>query len=404
MRKKVKKWISLALCATMVLAMSFMSDQKAVAEHSEGAFVPTISATPSKDTVNLLDGDIYEFAYKYKKGKSANYLPKGYGKDNSYREDDFAPKSMTLSWQSEEDVQYYTVKLSRNADLSDAVSYVTLNTFMELTDLYAGYDYYYQIVAKFAEKTVKSQIFKFHTENLIRTISLEGVPNTRDAGGYYTVDGSKRVRQGMIYRGGKLDDITAAGKEKALKVYGFKTDLDMRADIMASPLGGSVNFVNVSGPYYIDMSNGITISDGNGITSTKESSRGPWTGTYKDALIKEIKTFANPDNYPIYAHCSLGRDRTGTLIFLINALCGVGEIDLYMDYEATFFSTIGCKDGNGPEYFIDGPFGKLVNYLKNYDHGTLAENVEAFMLHYLGIEQSEIDSIRSILLEEVAEV
>lgn len=397
MRKERKKWLSIALCAAMAFTMTGLSGTKSTADDNEGMFVPTITATPSKDVdVNLLEGGILEYASNYEKSKSANYLPAdyptGYGVSDNLkkRPDDYSPKALTLSWESEEGAQYYTVKLATKEDLSDAASYVTLDTSLEIPDLYVGTMYYYQIIAKFADKAVKSQIFSFKTANLIRTIYIEGVSNTRDAGGYYTVDG-KRIRQGMVYRGGKLEDITAAGKEKALKVYGFKTDLDLRAETTVSPLGASLNFVNVSGPYYV----GDT-----GVNSNKDSSNGPWKGTYREALLKEIQTFAKPENYPIYVHCSLGRDRTGTLIFLINALCGVGEMDLYMDYEASFFSTVGCLDAQLPQTLVEGAFTTLYNHIKNYSNGTLAQNTERFMLD-LGVTQAEIDSIRSIMIEEV---
>ncbi|MBR5632533.1 MAG: tyrosine-protein phosphatase, partial [Clostridia bacterium] len=51
----------------------------------------------------------------------------------------------------------------------------------------------------------------------------------------------------------------------------------------------------------------------------------------------------NPDNYPIYLHCSLGRDRAGTLAYLISALVGVELIDLQRDYETSFFSVTGTS-------------------------------------------------------------
>ena len=406
MKKERRKWLSIALCTAMAFTMTGLSgiisyaDQKNVLE-------PTITATPSKaNEVNLLKGNFLEYASNYELYKSANYLPFGYpsgygsSSDTKKRPDDYAPASVTLSWNSEAGAQYYTVKLATNKDLSDAVSYVTFDTSLELFDLFAGTKYYYQVIAKFEDKTVKSQVFNFNTAQLIRTIELEGVSNTRDAGGYKTVDG-KRIRQGLVYRGGKLEDITVAGKEKALNYYGFKTDLDLRAEKSVSPLGDSVNFVNVSGPYYITGSSANTlVSSGTGINSTQDSSRGSWVGTYRDALLKEIQTFANPDNYPIYVHCSLGRDRTGTIIFLINALCGVGETDLYMDYEASFFSTVGCLDAQTPQSIVGGAFTTLMNAMKRYGSGSLAENVENFMLN-LGVTQAEIDTIRSIMIEEV---
>ena len=347
-----------------------------------GQALPTVTASPLAEKVSLLEGGIYETAKDYEKCKSEGRYTRG---------DCFAPVNVEMSWTAEEGAQYYTVKLAMNKELTNAVSYVTFDTALSIPDLFMGEQYYYQIIVKYADKTVKSRIFEFQTEHLPRTIYLEGVSNTRDAGGYYTVDGQYRIRQGMVYRGGKLEGITAAAKEKALKVYGFKTDLDLRAEATASPLGDTVNFVNVSGPYYVGST---------GIDSQEDSSKGPWKGTYRDALLTEIRTFAKPENYPIYAHCSLGRDRTGTIIFLINALCGVGEMDLYMDYELSFFSEVGCMDGQTATNMVNNAFTSLYNYIKNYGTGTLQENTEQFMLD-IGISQADIDSIRNILLEEV---
>lgn len=355
-----------------------------LAPAQSGQGIPTVMASPLAETVALLEGGIYETAKNYEKGKSEQYYQTG--------KDCFAPVDVQMSWTAEEGAQYYTVKIAMNKELTNAISYVTFDTALSIPDLFMGQQYYYQIIVRYADKTVKSRIFEFQTEHLPRTISLEGVSNTRDAGGYYTVDGNYRIRQGMVYRGGKLEGITAAAKEKALKFYGFKTDLDLRAEATASPLGNTVNFVNVSGPYYVG---------GTGIDSEIDSSRGPWKGTYRDALLTEIRTFAKPENYPIYAHCSLGRDRTGTIIFLINALCGVGEMDLYMDYELSFFSQVGTADNQKPTYMVDMAFGGLYKYIKNYSSGTLQENTEKFMLD-IGISQEDINSIRNILLEEVA--
>ena len=200
----------------------------------------------------------------------------------------------------------------------------------------------------------------------------------------------------FIYRGGKIEDGTEAGKAKLLNYYGVKTDLDLRAEATASPLGASVNFVNVSGPYYAG-----TGDSGTGINSLADSSKGPWKGTYRDALLTEIRTFTKPENYPIYVHCSLGRDRTGTIVFLINALCGVGEMDLFMDYETSFFSRLGRADDQTAANMSKTIFQGLYNYIRVYaPKKSLAEATEMFMLE-IGITQDEINSIRNILLEEV---
>ena len=352
----------------------------------ETEYIPTVQASPLAETVALLEGGIYETAKDYEKFKSEGYYTK---------KDCFAPVDLQMSWTAEEGAQYYTVKLAKNKELTGAVSYVTFDSALSIPDLFMGEQYYYQITVHYADKVVKSRIFEFKTAHLPRTIYLEGVSNTRDIGGYYTEDGNYRIRQGMVYRGGKLEGMTAAAKEKALKVYGFKTDLDLRAEATASPLGNTVNFVNVSGPYY-----GGAATTGTGIGSLEDSSKGPWKGTYRDALLTEIRTFAKPENYPIYAHCSLGRDRTGTIIFLINALCGVGEMDLFMDYELSFFSEVGNADNQKPTYMVGTAFNALYSYIKSYASGSLKENTEQFMLD-IGITQDDIDSIRNILCEEV---
>ncbi len=352
---------------------------------------PTIKTEINNMEIALLDGNILEVTSNYSKYVTEKY----YGSFDQY-----APKPVTLTWTAEDGALYYTVSLSRSKDMSTPDTYQTYTNSLTVEDLFTGTDYYYQISAKYPEKVVKSRIFTFRTAATPRTVFIDGVTNTRDIGGYYVENGTKKIKQGMIYRGAKLEadaghnlkGMTEESKNKMLYEYGIKTDLDLRGEVAKSPLGDSVNFVNVSGPYYVG---------GNGIDSTNSSDKAHWTGTFREALIKEIKTFANPENYPIYVHCSLGRDRTGTICFLINALCGVGEMDLFMDYELSFMSVMGNLDGQSPSNMVGGAFANLCYYMKNYvKGGTLAQNTEKFMLD-IGITQAEIDTIRSIMIEEV---
>ncbi|MBQ9114099.1 MAG: tyrosine-protein phosphatase [Clostridia bacterium] len=345
-------------------------------------YAPTIKGETNQVEVALLGGNILEVVSNYEKYVTQDYY------DSL---DQFAPKPVTLNWTAEEGALYYNVSISKSKDMSNADTYMTFTNSLTVEDLFSGTSYYYQITAKYPEKLVKSCIFSFRTKAMTRTISIEGMTNTRDIGGYYVENGTKRIKQGMVYRGAKIEDATEAGKQKMLYEYGIKTDLDMRGEVAKSPLGDSVNFVNVSGPFYIGR---------DGIDSTNTTDKAHWKGTYREALLQEIRTFANPDNYPIYVHCSLGRDRTGTICFLINALCGVGEMDLFMDYELSFMSKMGNTDGGSPTKLVGENFTKLYNYIKEYGTGTMAENTEKFMLD-IGITQEEIDAIREIMIEEV---
>lgn len=340
-----------------------------------------ITSTPSQgEIVNLLEGDIYTVASSYEANISDQYYT---------REDCFAPKDVIISWDCWEVGAYsYTLKIGTKADLSDAQSYENSDGWIALSDLYAGTHYYYQVIATYVNKTVESKIFDFVTADLPRTISIEGISNTRDIGGYKTSDGKHRVRQGMIYRGAAIDDLSEEAKKTMLETYGIKTDLDLRGELKESPLGNSVNFVNVSAPHYAHRGTEYAI----------------FRKPYQEALVTAIRTFADEENYPIYMHCQIGRDRTGTLSFLINALLGVEDEDLYLDYELSFMSKSGCndfKDGITPSTFMSNHFASLYNYIDRYaDEGTLSEKTEQFMLD-LGITEEEIASIKSIMLEKV---
>lgn len=340
-----------------------------------------ITATPSNgEIVSILEGDIHTVTSSYTRGITDQYFTK---------QDCFAPKEVVFTWDCmEEGATSYNLKIGTKEDLSDAKCYETTERSFAINNLYANMHYYYQIEAVWFNKTVQSKIFDFVTEDLPRTIAVEGVSNTRDIGGYLTVDGKHRVRQGMVYRGAAADNITTAGKEVLLETYGIKTDLDLRGSLNRSPLGGTVNFVSVSAPHY----------------AKKASEHAIYRSDYQEALATAIRTFASEENYPIYMHCQIGRDRTGTLAFLINALLGVDEDDLYMDYELSFMSQAGCNDfvdGVRPSTFLSDHFWSLYSYIDSYkDEGTLAEKTEQFMLD-LGITAEEIASIRTIMLENV---
>ncbi len=339
-----------------------------------------ITSSPANGkTVSLLEGEIHSVVSDYTKGITDHYYTKT---------DCFSPKELEIAWDCVEDgATSYHIKIGTKEDLSDAKAYETTERSFSVNNLYANTHYYYQIEAVWFNKTVQSKIFDFVTEELPRTIAVDGVSNTRDIGGYVTEDGKHRVRQGMVYRGAAADNITATGKETLLETCGIKTDLDLRGTLERSPLGGAVNFVNVSAPHY----------------AKKASEHAIYKSAYQEALATAVRTFADEDNYPIYMHCQIGRDRTGTLAFLINALLGVGEADLYLDYELSFMSQAGCNDfieGVTPSKFLGDHFWSLYSYIDNYSNeGTLSDKVEAFMLD-IGVTEEEIASIKAILLVE----
>ena len=308
-------------------------------------------------------------------------------------EDSYYPNSVTFSWDAIENADYYRVYITTDASfaLSCTESYLVNNNSLVLWHLNTGTKYTWKVVATHITEDGEDQntwVVKersFTTLQSPRCLKIDGVSNTRDIGGIVVRSG-QRIKQGMIYRGGRLEGITDEGKKVMLDYLGIKTDLDLRTPGEGgagsiSPLGNDVNYVIIDGRYYLS-SKGINTDEG------------------KKIFAQEIRLFANPDNYPIYIHCSLGRDRTGTLAFVIEALLGATKNDLIMDYELSVFSVTGTQDNANPTATKNNILATY-NYInQNYEGEYFADKTENYLLD-IGITADEIQTIKDLLLEEV---
>ena len=298
--------------------------------------------------------------------------------------DIFLPTVPTLKWSVGENAHYYKVYVSMSEDMSGAECYVTAYCEVSIPHLFAATDYYWYVDAVYSNYTVRSDVFTFSTARTTRTVDIDGVSNVRDLGGYITVDG-KQIKQGMIYRSAKLDDITELGKYTLVNILGVKTDLDLRGDKATAPVS-ELNHIATACPWYSTGSNHIWMNE-----------------TNKTEFANTVKVFADPDNYPIIFHCSLGRDRTGTLAMVLGGLLGLDENTLMMEYELSVFSYWGT---NGGTKYNDGLRKQIHDtYLYIHDNygdanDSFSEKVELFLLE-IGVTAEEIASIREIMLEEV---
>ena len=303
-------------------------------------------------------------------------------------EDIFMPEAPFFTWTVGEAAQYYKVYISDSENFTTYNCYLTSTTQLSVEHLYTGRTYYWFVDAVYTTYTVRSEVFTFKTQATPRTVDIEGVSNSRDIGGYLTEDGM-RIKQGLVYRSAKLDQITELGRYTLLNVLGVKTDLDLRGDRNdyyknATHPVEELNHIVVACPWYSTGSNHIWLDDYN-----------------KAEFAKAIKVFADPDNYPIIFHCSLGRDRTGTLAMVLEGLLGVDENTLMMEYELSVFSYWGTNGGtkynNGLRNNIHDTYLYIYN---NYEGDSFSEKVEDFLLD-IGVTAEEIASIKDIMLEEV---
>ena len=285
------------------------------------------------------------------------------------------PKAIVLTFG--EDVialsSNYTVYLSESNTFTTYKTYESTTTSVSIYNLKIHTDYYWKVNNGSSE----SQVFTFTTISKgPRNINAGELTNVRDVGGWEIEGGY--INQGLIYRTSKFNAdesteliINQDGINVFVNELGIKTEIDLRkvtenGDITASPLGSSVNYI------FIPMN-----SSGNILTLNP------------DEIVQVFKVFANRNNYPICFHCSIGTDRTGLIAFLLNALCGVKEADLYRDYLFSNFGNIGSMRTPSA----------IKNYIKaiNLKSGkTLKEKTFNYLIG-LGLTEAELNSVIEIM-------
>jgi len=294
-----------------------------------------------------------------------------------------------IKWDSDsEDVVFIKIVYSLKNNYEDKTEIVlTPNArFVYINNLYKNSTYYLKLIYCIdgIEKCIQTS---FNTTDLgPRTMSIDGIYNVRDVGGYLTESG-RSTRQGLLFRGGALSKCIDSYYDKWVSLTDegatclrdnlcIKSDFDLRAK--------GENFGLENSP----------IPDASIIYFAVPSYLGAFTLT--EPYRKLFAELANEENYPIYLHCTGGADRTGTACFLLNALLGVKELDLIHDYEFTSFSIYSYRSSqeNGPY-----PFYEFYNELKEkYNGNSLSEKVENYLLS-IGLTQQQILNIKTIMIE-----
>ena len=332
---------------------------------------------------------VYSSPYK-DNDYSYTYIESYYQTNTSYRKD--RPAAVSLSWNRASGATYQTVTISSD-ELFTSPSYscsipITSNK-TEIYNLIPGRKYYYKVEADTPDGKKIEDSFHFYTTGRRRMLNIDGIFNVRDLGGIKTADGTKRIRYGWIFRGGRMNyndiAITEEGK-KAMRQAGIAADLDLRKDdesgkITSSPLGSGIQykrFPTSSKGYY------EKIRTADGKVNIQEMQ---W-------LIDQLKA-----SRPVYFHCAVGADRTGTLGFLIESLLGVSELDMSIDYELTSFSAAGYRPRKKAKYDYPG----MVAAMKTVSGSSLQEKCYSYFLNGIGgvkISKDDLDWFIGFMLED----
>ena len=305
----------------------------------------------------------------------------------------------------------YKVLVADNEGFNNAKELETSGNEVTVRNLFVNTEYYWKVVAGEEESEIKT----FTTGDyprwiLARSLTGEeegrGIYNVRDNGGYMTSYG-KRVKQGLVFRGGEITTMTSSGH------YNTITEVAKKAFREDMGMVGGVE---------LDLRGNSDIGDGykacgfaeNGdiqyVMHAIKSYEQTFTNTRSEvAPIFEILKEA--DQHPVYYHCFGGADRTGTIGFLLNGLLGVSYTDLVIDFELTSYSSINNEHIRshipGHQHQYDR-WPALINQLQTdttggyaYDaNAPLKDNIESFLVKACSVPQATIDTIRDIMLED----
>lgn len=307
---------------------------------------------------------------EYKKWKEAKAIVEA-------KKDNCRPAPVTFQWECSKPAKEFILVLSGDGEVRRIR--IEKENKVSVDNLRIGTKYIWYVDARLEDGAIeRSEGGQFKTDDLPpRWINLPGISNVRDVGGWKTADGTKRIRQGMIYRGSHLDIFftKAAQPNKAVirDILRIRTDWDLRG-IKESAKGMRsypLEDLNVRLYHY------------------PKKSRTP------QGLAQEMHFLANNVEFPVYIHCHGGADRTGEIVFILEALLGLKDQDLLTDYEMTSF---GCWGKRSRHNGLKALLTMLDKYGEAQD--PYAKKVEAFLKEG-GLSQFDIDTLRSRLLESL---
>lgn len=309
-----------------------------------------------------------------------------------YRKDCCFP--MVVKWKSNNEVKNQILYISKTSSINILDNVNTKQYDVACgTSVFCVYNlipnkkYYYKICGiDFHNNPIIMKEDSFTTSGNSRMLNIDGLKNVRDLGGWSVGNGF--VKYGLLFRGCELDDtggsvgLTSEGKKELFERIGIRVDIDLRTNVgnTKSPIGARVEYSCYPiEPYDVGLKKSTT-----------------------QLLIKSIFELIEnklSTGTPIYFHCQGGRDRTGTLAFLILGTLGVSESDIAKDYELTEFAY--------PNYLQDSPntsrkwqqYVDMVNYIKAFEGETISDKIIAYLLS-IGVSQTTIDNIKTYMISQ----
>lgn len=213
----------------------------------------------------------------------------------------------------------------------------------------------------------------------LRMIKFDGVNNVRDLGGWACDGGT--IKYGLLIRGGELENAAAAEIAEVNSVLNVADEIDLRNNVeMSNDVSEFPNadYLHVQlGQYQgaVDLTNATMLSR----TVT---------------VLRRIMENAEK-NRTTYFHCVSGSDRTGTIAFLIEAVCGVSRSDMDKDYELSCFSNEG---ESAARTRVLNAWKSLVGYIDGMDGSTYRDKAVSWFV-LAGFQIAEINDFRANVID-----
>lgn len=214
----------------------------------------------------------------------------------------------------------------------------------------------------------------------VRMVRFYGyIRNCRDLGGWDCDGGT--VKYGRLFRSAAPASVETWIDPKIAASLGIRKHIDFRGDSEAnnateSNLGADVQYKRLTLNLYYDA----MVAEG-----------GADYPNLKTAMRELIESATY--NVPTLFNCSLGRDRTGAVAFLLLALLGVSRADIDKDYELSCFSP-----ENAPGYRTRADYNAMATYLTSLGGSTLRDGAVWWFLN-AGFSLAELNAFRAAMTD-----